>query len=226
MMGRPSASTVWPAAVRTPLPAAADVPAFLERVDVGLPKRTEGRVSAHREGRCIVSALRWLNAAHPDLFPATLVRGEAPDCVLEPASGAAAWALEHTDAGDEELQKWLRDIELGIASPSIPDRGGALAEGDAADVLFAREVGRAIGAKIAKGSFRSAPTDALRCVLVYGHSRFTVDVTVARSALASCLSALRASGARVDAALLIFQREVDRESVTDLVFVPAEEPSR
>jgi hypothetical protein len=217
---------MWPAEMRTPLPAAADLPAFLDGVDVGLPKRTEGRVAAHREGRCIILALRWLSTAHPALFPATLVRGEAPDFVLEPASGAAAWALEHTDAGDEELQKWFRNIELGLVSPGIPDRGGALAQGDAADVLFAGEAGRAIGAKVAKDSFRYAPADALRCVLVYGHGRFTVDVTVARSALASCLSALRASGARVDAALLIFQREVDRESVTDLVFVPAEEPSR
>ncbi|PWS35849.1 hypothetical protein DFH01_19980 [Falsiroseomonas bella] len=168
--------------------------------------------------------LRWFGTAHPHLFPATLIRQEAPDSVLEPFGNGKAWAIEHTDAGEEDLQKWLRDSELSIAPCAIPDRGSTLKEGDAADALFAREVGRAIGAKVAKDSFRRAPAGALRCVLVYAHSRFVVDVTVAPCALAAALAALRAAGASIDAALLLFSREVNGEAVMGLAFVPAEEP--
>jgi hypothetical protein len=217
----------WPTEKCTALPPADEVPALLRKVDFKLPKRTEGRLVAHREGHCIIKALGWLAGTHPEFFPATLVRDEAPDFVvkpaIKPASGFEAWSFEHTDAGDEGLQKAFRDAELSrdIYAPS--DRQPGLGDGDAADVVFARGVGRAIAKKSNPKSFRNAPDGAFRCVLVYGLSDFAVDPTVARSALASALAAVNMLGGGLDGAMLLFETVRDDVGIHDLTFVPTQE---
>jgi hypothetical protein len=98
VIAKAQAAPFWPTEARTALPAASDLPAFLNSVDFLVPQRTNGRTKDHREGHCIIRALRWLGTADPGLFPATLIRQQAPDFTVELKGVGLAWATEHTDA--------------------------------------------------------------------------------------------------------------------------------
>ncbi|HEV7263360.1 MAG TPA: hypothetical protein VGN83_00350 [Falsiroseomonas sp.] len=115
----------------------------------------------------MIRAIRWLTVKKPDLFPATLMRVEAPDFVLQPRGSAQPWALEHTDAGEPGYQRWLAqtgDEEGAILMPSPDDEGWL---GDAPEQTFDQVIHLAVQRKNAPKFWRNAPAQAVRCILAY-----------------------------------------------------------
>lgn len=164
---RGSAPDPWPSKAATDLPAAAVCAALMARVDFLVPSRADGRRPAHREGYCVIRAIRWLAANRPELFPATLYRSEAPDFVLQPASGARPLALEHTDAGEQAHQRWLSETEGEQAPLFLPSPDGEGWLGSAPERAFDAAIRAALRRKSADKYWRSSPKAAVRYVLAY-----------------------------------------------------------
>lgn len=167
----------WPVEAQRELPDADALPAYLDGVDFQVPGRSEGRRTEHREGHCIIRALRWLGAQRPSLFPATLARQEAPDFVLEPRNGDTPWACEITDAGETAYQHWLGRTADQRGARLIPSPAGDDWCGDAAEHAFALALGTAIGTKSQLGYWRTAPTGSIRCIVAYDQTNTAMFVS-------------------------------------------------
>jgi hypothetical protein len=205
-----SALPFWPTSERTKLPAAATLPAYLSDAEFYVPSRREGRQKEHREGFCIIAALRWLGAAQPDAFPATLIRAEAPDFLLFPQNGGPTWAFEQSDAGEEQYQRWLAVTEAQTAVKFIPSPGDDGWVGDAPERAHAEAIRLAVERKSKAKFWRNAPIDAIRCVLLYDQTNTAlfVDDEHAERALKSAVSASISSNMAVIAMLVRGRSEV------------------
>ncbi|WP_137177347.1 hypothetical protein [Roseomonas sp. AR75] len=157
------------------------MPAFLDSVDFPVPGRTKGRKKEHREGHCIIRALRWLGTTHPHLFPATLIRQEAPDFVLEPRGNGRTWAIEHTDAGEQEYQQWQArtDDQEGVLALPSPDGEAWL--GDAPERAFDEAIRLAVRRKSEPNFWRNEPDQAVRCILAYDQTNARLFVSDAHA---------------------------------------------
>jgi hypothetical protein len=136
--------------------------------------------------------LRALAQCQPALFPMQVERlapGASPDFVLTDASGRVV-AVEHTDAGTEEYQRFLScagdDVELDWSPasprgrgrstlpvpppPAPPDRYRPRRDGWVGDAPIERLMGdvlTAVERKSAQKVWRDAPPTADRVLLVY-----------------------------------------------------------
>jgi len=81
----------------------------LDEIETTVPRRTEGRTVEHRERYCIVHYLRTLERNGLVEFPFKITKGESPDFRIE--MGSQTFGLEHADAGSEENQQALTELE-------------------------------------------------------------------------------------------------------------------
>ncbi len=205
VMARAPIPPFWPTETRTALPAAAELPSLLDGTAFKVPSRTERRLTPHREGHCIQAALRWLGETHPGLFPATLIRQEAPDFLLEAPDGTAMLAIEHTDAGEQAFQEWLRRTEKQAGASLIPSPGNDGWVGDAPERAFAADIARALATKSADHFWRNAAGAQHRCMLLHDQTNAGLFVTDhdAREILRDALAALDAATSMAWSVILV-----------------------
>jgi hypothetical protein len=165
------------------LPPGDDVFALLDAVSVEVPPRGPLRFNVHRERFCLVAALRWLARERPDLFPLMVARdrpNQAPDFMLTPVGAGRPVAIEHCDAGLRVYQRWLDRSDNG--SPElVPSPNGDGWVGDAPERTFEKQVALAICRKRQPKTWRDAPADSKRLILVYDNTStgmFVKDASV------------------------------------------------
>ena len=100
----------------------ADFEAKIRDVDHEVPGRTQGRTSVHRERYCILIWLRTIVRCSKIQFPFAISKCESPDFIIEHPAGSMG--LEHTDAGSQEYQRWLTEIEKPPVPQLLPNEDG------------------------------------------------------------------------------------------------------
>jgi len=149
----------------------------LHSADVPVPSGSEGRENWHREQHCAVTLVRFLLTDRPDLFPATLLRSDAPDFVLSPDVAAhRAIGIEHTDMGSQTFQRTL-DAASASGEPSLviligPD--GCV--GDAPAQAWTDDLRDAVVRKSDPKCWRGSPAGTARWLLIYDNARTAIAV--------------------------------------------------
>lgn len=151
---------------RLAIPAGVEGRIFARNLTFNVPRRSEGRTAAHRERFCFIALLKSLLHTDPDFFPATVVRGEAPDFIVL-RNGGAAVAIEHTDAGELEYQRHLAETENVSEPVAVPSPGGHGWVGDAPERAFVEALRISFSRKAASSYWRNAPDSAERWLLIY-----------------------------------------------------------
>lgn len=151
---------------RFQIPAGTAGQDLLQTIDHQVPRRSAGRRSAHRERFCLVALLNALMTSDPHLFPAFVDRAESPDFLLTCANGDVV-AIEHTDAGEQEYQRFLAEMEEVDAPVSCPSPNGAAWIGDQPERAFLAAIEAAIARKSAERIWTNAPREAKRWLLMY-----------------------------------------------------------
>lgn len=163
----------------------------LDRITVSVPQRGEGRQNWQREQACVVALVRTLLNERPQLFPADLIRGDAPDFVLRPNAAVRPIAIEHTDATAWEFQRVL-DAEssygdLGwVAVGARQGRDGEYEDfdgwaGNEPERRWVADVGRAMLRKSGPSSWRDSPAAAERWLLIADECETAVFVSDAKA---------------------------------------------
>lgn len=152
-----------------------------------VPDRQCGRENWHRERVGILALLEHLVIHQPSLFPAMLVRQQAPDFLLCSESGALTVAIEHTEVGAEDFQRTLDHEACSDPSAITPigARYGANGEmtglrewnGDAAERLWQSDVQDALMRKRPQKFWRNADASCPRWILAYDNSEGSIFVS-------------------------------------------------
>lgn len=168
--------------------------ALLQRLDVSVPKRKEGRRSDHRERYSVVHYLRTVERNGLLEYPFQITKGESPDFVIE--SGPNRFGLEVTDAGSPEFQRAATELEeapsgsvlegRAIRRPGEPLKGEPY-HGDEPERLWTADVLKAVDDKTDQlAGYRQLPDYQL---LVYDLSEFRLLTEWTVSELPARLSA-------------------------------------
>lgn len=200
----------WPTAGTTELPSADAYLSLLASVDFAVPSRSAGRRREHREGYCVIRALRWLCTNRHRAFPASLIRQEQPDFILRSRDNDLVWALEHTDAGEQAFQHWLSKVDRQPGASFLPSPGGDGWVGAGPELAFANAIGAAIERKSAPKFWQNAPDRCVRCVLLHDqtNSGLFVSDRDAQNALAASMAKASTAAGRPTVAMLV--RGADR----------------
>ena len=148
------------------IPAGVEGRTFVRSLTFDVPCRSEGRTAAHRERFCFIALLKSLLRTDAASFPATIVRGEAPDFIVLRKSGAAI-AIEHTDAGEFEYQQHLAETDSTDEPVFAPSPGGDGWIGDGPKRAFAEALSVSFSRKAADSYWRNAPESSERWLLAY-----------------------------------------------------------
>lgn len=155
----------------------------LSEVDTTLVKRKHGRRSPERERYCVVHYLRTLARSGLLEYPFEIGKRERPDFHVRAAG--RIYGLEVTEAGDEEYQEALTELEKApagsilegatVRKPGEPLRGSPQL-GDEPERLWTRDLVACVGQKTAKlAGFDSFIEYQL---LVYDNTRHATAWTV------------------------------------------------
>ncbi|MBR0681357.1 hypothetical protein GXW74_12750 [Roseomonas eburnea] len=183
--------------------------------DRTVPPRGRGRENWHRERFCILNLLAHLQCQTPSLFPAELVRQQAPDFLLRPTVVHSPIAIEHTDAGAHEYQCVLdedaeRDERAPVTIGARRSDTGQHAKFDgrvsnAPEQCWLQDIRDAIRRKSHLRCWRNAPPNAQRWILAFDNSGagIFVDDDAARAMLSQALSINETVGAKILAFALV-----------------------
>lgn len=151
---------------RFTIPAGAEGRSLIKNLSFEVPRRSEGRTSAHRERFCFVALLNTLLVTDPDFFPATIVRSEAPDFVIF-CPGDRVFGVEHTDAGEPEYQRHLSETEDSADPVCVPSPNDDGWRGDMPERAFSDALRSALSHMRPEVVWRNAPSAARRWLLTY-----------------------------------------------------------
>lgn len=160
----------------------------LAAIHVAVPERNEGRQNWHREQDSVIRFVKHLLDARPNLFPATLTKADAPDFVLAPEGEARPFAIEHTDFGSHEHQRAL-DAEAEAEPGTIAFVGGPDGwAGDVPEEDWASDLEKAVRRKAFEKTWRNAPDEAERWLLLYDNTETSIAVSLNRHDLPSIVA--------------------------------------
>ena len=129
----------------------------IKRIPTDVPGRDQGRPNWTRERFCAVALIRHLFKVREHLFPLRVERVDSPDFVFAPSRpDSPAVAVEVTDAGEFEYQRFLDRTAACSDTQHIPSPGDLGWEGDAPERQMSMALGEAVQRKLAHNVWRRA----------------------------------------------------------------------
>jgi hypothetical protein len=96
----------------------------IECLPSDVPPRGSGRPNWKRERFCAVALVRYVFRAHHNPFPLVVERVDSPDFVFASCRlGSLKVAVEVTDAGEWEHQRWLERVDSGSPGAGQSEQG-------------------------------------------------------------------------------------------------------
>lgn len=174
---------------RFTIPAGVEGYALIRSLAFEVPRRSEGRTSAHRERFCFTALLKALLSGEAAFLPASIVRGESPDFLIQCGDGRTI-AVEHSDTGEREYQRHLAESEDEQAVAYVPSPSGDGWLGDMPEKAFAKALRETFTRKLPATVWRNAPESAERWLLTYDqtNTRLFLDDASALELLRSAAS--------------------------------------